>query len=185
MLNVPIFVDLQGFIVREKFIVRGGNIKKKGKKLTYRMFREVIPWNLLTKAEKSKVCWITSNHHGLQWSDSDVAYRLSKPVIRSGVCDRSRDAPRRVYVKGLEKKKWLEEILGCDVIADHDVIVEIIDADFEDIGRLNTLMFVHSTASVTRRIVPWRTCANCTTGSRNDRNVLPNCNVALTIYITY
>ncbi|XP_011633762.1 uncharacterized protein LOC105424949 [Pogonomyrmex barbatus] len=49
--------------------------------------------------------WITSNHHGLQWSDGDVAYRLSKHVIRNGVCDQSRDAPKRVYVKGLEKKK--------------------------------------------------------------------------------
>ncbi|KAL6268062.1 hypothetical protein P5V15_001148 [Pogonomyrmex californicus] len=75
------------------------------------------------------------------WSDGDVAYRFSKPVIRSGVCDRSRDAPRRVYVKGLEKKKWLEEILG-DVIADHDVIGTI-DADFEDIGRLDDVRAFH------------------------------------------
>ncbi|KAL6265856.1 hypothetical protein P5V15_002679 [Pogonomyrmex californicus] len=89
--------------------------------------------------EKSKACWITSNHHGLQWSDGDVVYRLSKHVIRNGVCDQSRDTPKRVYIKGLNKKKWLEEILGCDIIADHDMIVEIIDADFEDIGRLSTL----------------------------------------------
>ncbi|KAL6262049.1 hypothetical protein P5V15_007142 [Pogonomyrmex californicus] len=137
MPNVPIFVDLQGFTVREKFMVKEVAILKNGKELTHRIFREAIPWNLLTKTEKSKACWITSNHHGLQWSD--VAYRLSKHVIRNGVCDQSRDAPKRVYVKGLEKKKWLEEILGCDFIADHDVIVETIDADFEDIGRLSTL----------------------------------------------
>ncbi|KAL6258263.1 hypothetical protein P5V15_010200 [Pogonomyrmex californicus] len=138
MSNVLIFVDLQGFTVREKFMVKEVAILRNGKELTHRMF-QAISWNLLTKAEKFKACWITFNHHGLQWSDGDVAYRLSKPVIRNGVCDRSRDTPRRVYVKGLEKKKWLEEILGCDVIADHDVIVETIDADFEDIGRLNTL----------------------------------------------
>ncbi|KAL6265724.1 hypothetical protein P5V15_002527 [Pogonomyrmex californicus] len=94
----------------------------------------------MSNAEKSRACWVTANHHGLQWSDGDVAYRFSKPVIRNGVCDRSRDAPRRVYVKGLEKKKWLEQILGGDVIADYNVIIEtIVDADFEDIGRLNTL----------------------------------------------
>ncbi|KAL6268280.1 hypothetical protein P5V15_001396 [Pogonomyrmex californicus] len=138
MSNVPIFVDMQGFTVREKFMVKEMAILKHGKELTHRIFREAIPWNLLTKTEKSKTCWITSNHHGLQWSDGDVAYRLSKHVIRNGVCDQSRDAPKRVYVKGLEKKK-LEEILGCDFIADHDVIVETIDADFKDIGRLSTL----------------------------------------------
>ncbi|KAL6258205.1 hypothetical protein P5V15_010133 [Pogonomyrmex californicus] len=138
MSNVPIFVDLQGFTVQEKFMVKEMAILKNGKELTHRIFSSRSD-NLLTKTEKSKACWIISNHHGLQWSDGDVAYRLSKHVIRNGVCDQSRDAPKRVYVKGLEKKKWLEEILGCDVIADHDVIVETIDADFEDIGRLSTL----------------------------------------------
>ncbi|KAL6264249.1 hypothetical protein P5V15_004337 [Pogonomyrmex californicus] len=132
--NVLVFVDLQDFTVREKFTVKEVAILRNGKELTHRVFREAIFWNLLTKAEKSRACWVTANHHGLQWSNSDVAYRFSKPVIQNGVCDQSRDAPRRVYVKGLEKKKWLEEILGGNVIADHDVIVETIDADLENIG---------------------------------------------------
>ncbi|KAL6263018.1 hypothetical protein P5V15_005813 [Pogonomyrmex californicus] len=89
MSNVPIFVDLQGFTVQEKFMVKEVAILKNGKELTHRIFREAIPWNLLTKTEKSKACWITSNHHGLQWSDGDIAYRFSKHMIRSGVCDQS------------------------------------------------------------------------------------------------
>ncbi|KAL6252055.1 hypothetical protein P5V15_010109 [Pogonomyrmex californicus] len=104
MLNVLVFVDLQGFTVREKFTVKKVMILRNGKELTHRVFREAIPWNLLTK-KKSRACWLTADHHGLQWNDGDIAYRFLKPVIRSGVCNRSRDTPRRVYVKGLEKKK--------------------------------------------------------------------------------
>ncbi|KAL6416886.1 hypothetical protein ACFW04_013109 [Cataglyphis niger] len=50
----------------------------------------------------------------------------------------SPDSMVRIYVKGYEKKKWLTKILG-NVTEERDIAIETIDADYEDIGRLETL----------------------------------------------
>jgi len=131
MTNVPIFVDLQGFIVNDKFTTKEIAVLRNGKELTHHIFRAPISWDLLTKSEKSRVCWLTSNHHRLNWTDGYVDYKLMKTLVRNAVCAESTGT--LVYVKGYEKKKWLVEIL------ENDATIETIDADYEDIGRLRTL----------------------------------------------
>jgi hypothetical protein len=104
-----------------------------------------MKWDLLTSAEKARASWLIANHHGLRWEDGDVDYRRARSLIRRFVCDdlsetwKKGETPgARIYVKGLEKKRWLEEILG-DALRDVDVTILTIDAEYDDIDRLEFL----------------------------------------------
>ena len=133
MTDVPIFVDLQGFIVNDKFLTKEIGVLRNGKELIHHIFHAPMSWDLLTKSEKSCACWLTSNHHQLQWADGHVDYKLMKTLVRKAVCVEPESIGTLVYVKGCEKKKWLAEIL------ENDAAIETIDADYEDIGCLRTL----------------------------------------------
>ena len=137
-MDIPIFVDLQGFIVDERFVAKEIAVLRKGTKLTH-IFRAPMSWDLLTKTEKSRARWLTSNHHGLKWKDGHVGYESMKKLARDAVLrESSSNSTTRIYVKGREKKKWLTEILG-NVAEDRDVVLETIDVDYEDIERLELL----------------------------------------------
>lgn len=142
MSNVlPTFVDLQGFIVRERFTVKEVAVLKAGKLLTHHVFCEPISWNLLTRAEKSQACWLIANHHSLQWTDGDVNYGKARTIVRRAIFDGTESDPsscKIVYVKGLQKKEWLRDILGRDAIED-SLSIETLDADFDNVDRLETL----------------------------------------------
>ncbi|KAL6419057.1 hypothetical protein ACFW04_011604 [Cataglyphis niger] len=138
-MDSPIFADLQGFVVGERFVAKEVAVLINGAELTHHIFRAPMAWNLLTKTEKTRACWLTANHHQFKWNDGHVDYGSAKRLIRDAIYrGTSPDFVTRIYVKGHEKKKWLLEILG-NIAEDRDVIVETIDADYEDIGRLETL----------------------------------------------
>ena len=129
MSNVPIFVDLQGFAFQNSFTVKEVAILRDGKTLSHYVFREPVPWNLLLKSEKSLVSWLRVHHHGLRWEDGYISYSQARSLINNAIGTE----PSLIYVKGLEKKKWLREIL------DDDFEIETIDADYDDIARLRDL----------------------------------------------
>lgn len=133
---VPTFVDLQGFTIGKKFIVKEVAVLKQGNVLTHYIFTNSMPWNALTKSERSCVSWLTAYHHGLQWEDGVVQYPKAKHLISTAVYDKN-DDEAIVYVKGHEKREWLKNIL--DVNVRNNVIIETVDADYEDIESLNNL----------------------------------------------
>ena len=107
MSDVPIFVDLQGFIFHNNFTVKEAAVFRDGTTLSHYVFREPEPWSLLSKSEKSLVNWLRVHHHGFQWDDGHVPYSQARNLIRKAIGME----PHLIYVKGLEKKKWLREIL--------------------------------------------------------------------------
>jgi hypothetical protein len=130
MSAVSIFVDLQGFIFNNNFTVKEAAVLRAGKTLSYYVFREPVPWHLLTKSEKSQACWLKLHHHGFQWEDGYVSYNQARDFITKTI---GTELPL-IYVKGLEKKKWL-----CKILEDDDLRIKTIDADYEDIARLKDL----------------------------------------------
>ncbi|XP_077280113.1 uncharacterized protein LOC143907304 [Temnothorax americanus] len=84
-MSVPTFVDLQGFLVGMKFIVKKVAVLRKGCVLTHHIFNYPMPWNLLTKSDKSCATWLIRNHHGLRWEDGNVPYSMVKRLITSAV----------------------------------------------------------------------------------------------------
>ena len=130
MSNVPIFVDLQGFIFRNNFTVKEVAILRDGQTLYHYIFREPMPWNFLTKSEKSDVCWLKLHHHGFWWDDGYISYCQMRNLIQTAIGAE----PPLIYVKGIEKRRWLREILE-----DNDLRIETIDADHDDIACLKDL----------------------------------------------
>jgi len=47
------FVDLQGFVVGRRFVVKEVAVLKKGAILSHYIFTCPMPWNILTRSEKS------------------------------------------------------------------------------------------------------------------------------------
>ncbi|XP_077262592.1 uncharacterized protein LOC143897661 [Temnothorax americanus] len=84
-MSVPTFVDLQGFLVGMKFVVKEVAVLRKGCVLTHHIFNYPMPWNLLTKSDKSCATWLIRNHHGLRWEDGNVPYSMVKHLITSAV----------------------------------------------------------------------------------------------------
>jgi len=58
----PTFVDLQGFIVGRRFVVKEVAVSRKKTILSHYIFANPLPWNLLTKSEKSCFSWLVANH---------------------------------------------------------------------------------------------------------------------------
>jgi len=57
-------VNLQGFIVGKKFIVKEMAMLKKGAILSRYIFTYPMPWNFLTKSEKLRFLLITMDCNG-------------------------------------------------------------------------------------------------------------------------
>ncbi|XP_018377448.1 PREDICTED: uncharacterized protein LOC108770380 [Trachymyrmex cornetzi] len=98
---VPTFVDLQGFLVDKRFVVKEVAVLKNGSELTYYIFTCSMPWRFLTKADQSHASWVMTHHHGLRWNNGMVPYRTAQRLISEAV---GRESRAIVYVKGFEKK---------------------------------------------------------------------------------
>ncbi|KYN13991.1 hypothetical protein ALC57_13821 [Trachymyrmex cornetzi] len=135
-MTVPMFVDLQGFIVGKKFIVKEVAVLRKGAIHSHYIFTCPMPWSFLTKSEKYCASWLSAYHHGLQWEDGTIPYSMVKRLITMAVigaeeCD---DNKALIYVIGREKREWLADILDSD-----NLIIETSDADYKDIDSLHNL----------------------------------------------
>ncbi|KYN01369.1 hypothetical protein ALC62_07842 [Cyphomyrmex costatus] len=128
---IPTFVDLQGFVVDKKFIVKEVAVLRRGTVITHYIFSCPIPWNLLTRSDKSCASWLSAYHHGLRWEDGMVPYSMAKRLIIEAVTE---DDEALIYVKGLEKRQWLANILDCD-----NAIIETLDAHYEDVESLRNI----------------------------------------------
>jgi hypothetical protein len=138
-MSVPTFVDLQGFFVGMRFVVKEVAVLRAGTVLAHYIFTNPMPWNLLTKSDKSCASWLIVNHHGLRWEDGNVPYNMAKRLITSAVLGAEEDGetPTLVYVKGCQKREWLVDLL--ENYARKIPIIETLDADYEDIESLNNL----------------------------------------------
>ncbi|KYQ46397.1 hypothetical protein ALC60_14606 [Trachymyrmex zeteki] len=104
---------------------------RRGAILTHYIFSCPMPWNFLTRSDKSCASWLSAYHHGLRWDDRIIPYSMAKHLIKEAVIE---EDEAFVYVKGLEKRRWLADILDSD-----DVIVETLDAHYKDVESLRNL----------------------------------------------
>ncbi|KYM94037.1 hypothetical protein ALC62_15351 [Cyphomyrmex costatus] len=128
---IPTFVDLQGFVVDKKFIVKEVAVLRRGTVITHYIFSCPMPWNLLTRSDKSCASWLSAYHHGLRWEDGMVPYSMAKRLITEAVTEGDEAL---IYVKGFEKRQWLANILDCD-----NAIVETLDMHYEDVESLRNI----------------------------------------------
>ncbi|KAL6420400.1 hypothetical protein ACFW04_014527 [Cataglyphis niger] len=127
-MTVSTFVNLQEFLVGMKFVVKEVAI-----------FTCSIPYNLLTRSNKSCASWLIANDHGLRWEDENLSYNMAKCLIISTVLGSEEDDEMStlVYFKRCQKREWLVDLL--ENYARENLIIETLDADYEDIDSLNNL----------------------------------------------
>jgi len=64
-MTIQIFVDLQGFIIEKKFIMKEVMVLRNGVILSNYIFTCPMSRNFLTKLEKYCASWLSVYHHGL------------------------------------------------------------------------------------------------------------------------
>lgn len=102
-------VDVQGFkkqynqfIFKELAIVP---LEEDAQPTVY-LFQSPHDWNLLEPRYKCENSWLMRNYHGLCWQGGDVPYADLEDILKVSLRCAS-----KVFVKGLEKVKWLENII--------------------------------------------------------------------------
>ena len=66
------------------------------------LFKPPYAWDKLLEKNKSENRWLEQNFHGLMWRAGSIPYDELSNTLR-GVLDGA-----EIYVKGLEKSKWLK-----------------------------------------------------------------------------
>lgn len=98
-------VDLQGFIHNEDFVIKEICILTK-KKNIHEIVKSPFPFTSLSDKYKQQVKWLENNYHGLRWNQGYITqeelHDTIAPILNN----------KFIFVKGLNKIKWLREILS-------------------------------------------------------------------------
>lgn len=102
-----IIIDLQGFKLDDNtFIVKEIAIFKNNAVQVF-IFKPPYHWRYLSQESKRRVRWIEKNR-GYLWKEGYIPYHLINQHTQPFI------AGCKVYVKGVEKIKWLKEICHYD-----------------------------------------------------------------------
>lgn len=104
------FVDLQGFLYNNDcFHVKEICILTKNIKF-HEFVKPPIPFSELTFSCQKQVSWLAESYHGLNWNAGYVSSQEMRntilPILKKKI----------VFLKGLNKVKWMKEILQDETI---------------------------------------------------------------------
>lgn len=109
------------------------------------LFEPPYEWKNLSARYKSENSWLERNLHGLSWSSGDIPYEDIKLVLSTVMYD-----VQKIYVKGSEKKHWLQNILKD---------VQIVDMLDLDCPSLESLKKVSKTTNCTHHNILNSNCS--------------------------
>lgn len=102
-MDVQGFYSLNGFVVKELAIIP---LEEEDIPKVYH-FKPPCNWSCLLPEHQSCNKWLEMNFHGIPWSSGDIPFGRYPIVLHNHLKD-----CRKVFVKGLAKKQWLEQFLG-------------------------------------------------------------------------
>ena len=94
--------SLNRFVWKEVAIVA---IEKDAVPLVFH-FEPPYRWAALQEENQSCNRWLAKNHHGLAWESGDIPYEKLQDTLEAALKNAC-----RIFVKGLEKKNWVKEML--------------------------------------------------------------------------
>lgn len=128
-------VDVQGFkkpideFVLKEFAVIEVKSDKAAQPLTL-LFQPPCAWSALPAKYKSMNSWLQRNYHGMDWTSGDIPYEAAGTIIRSIL-----KHARTIFVKGLEKKRWLARLMEIS----SESIVDLETLDCPSLRKLQTI----------------------------------------------
>ena len=102
-------IDLQGFKRSlNKFVFKEVAViaAEADAQPTVFLFQAPFPWTALSQEYKSSNNWLQRNYHGLSWESGHIPYEALQQTLEAVLADSA-----TIYIKGLEKKNWLAELL--------------------------------------------------------------------------
>lgn len=112
---MSLVVDVQCFkLENNKFLVKEF-AGYDGAKIFHYVFKPPFNRNCLPPNIQKQVAWLINNHHCIGWNEGHTPAHLFPEILRNMVKDH-----QNIYVKGLEKARFLEDIIGKPVIVLED-----------------------------------------------------------------
>lgn len=129
------FADLQGFfdncngfVIKEFSFIHANSLVSPH----HFIFKPPYSWNKLNQNAKRRASYLLRFHHGLNWESGSIDYKHVKTCIDRLLLSNV----KIIYVKGLEKIKWLQTLCPSSHVA-------ILDMD--DMQSLNNNHFKQQT----------------------------------------
>lgn len=103
-----ITVDIQGFTIDNQFSPKEIAIYD-GTRIAHYIFKSPKMFNALTQDEKKQVKYLEWNHHCIKYNSGHLDYDSNN--IRQQLLDICESGQIRIYVKGHQKKRFLQEVV--------------------------------------------------------------------------
>lgn len=130
------FVDIQGFVVDNYFVLKELCFSFKGNRRRqpciddntfnyHYIFCEPFAWKYVSDMCRKRALWLTAFHHGFYWKQGELSYeKISaclEPLKQNNLI---------IYVKGAQKVKWLRTLFGtfqidCRNIEDYGCAIQL------------------------------------------------------------
>lgn len=109
-------VDVQGFTIYDnRFVLKEIAVVLSEEEFHCFHIKAPFEFKDLYKDDQSQSNWLKLNHHNLSWDYGSDSFkniqRYLKPLLKN----------KKVYVKGTEKQKWIEEFLKQRVFNIEDI----------------------------------------------------------------
>lgn len=112
-------VDVQGFKKPDnKFVFKELVIISLGEDTqpTVYFFEPPYSYNILPVKYRCENGWLKRNFHGLHWDDGEIPYGDLEDVFQKSIAHAG-----KIFVKGVEKKSWIQEIISNPVTNLEDI----------------------------------------------------------------
>lgn len=113
-------IDIQGFYISSEFIPKEVTFLS-GKHSGHFLLKPPKPFSALDNNCKKQTKWLEQNHHGIKYSEGLIPLEDMQVIIKKLVIDQNVNV---IYVKGNEKKTYLQNILQGEDIS----IVDLFNA---------------------------------------------------------
>ena len=106
--EISVYADLQFHKTdnsQNQYVVKEFATLRNNCELTHYVFEPPTDFTLLTRNEQKQVRWLEKNHHSIPWNAGFVPYKYVSRVITKDL-----QSIEKIYVKGLDKIRFLEKL---------------------------------------------------------------------------
>uniref|UniRef100_A0A1B0C766 Uncharacterized protein n=1 Tax=Glossina palpalis gambiensis TaxID=67801 RepID=A0A1B0C766_9MUSC len=128
---IIIIIDAQGFYSANKFIPKEVCISASDdSQIKNSIIQPPFKYSKLMTKDTITNNWLCKHFHGLRWDDGNSTLTDVKKYLKSSI-EKLTQNPTTVYVKGLEKLKWVKTLIGEEIC-----ILNLDDFNCSNVGTL-------------------------------------------------